>query len=630
MRNPIRTGLRELRNRFITWLDKDTGLPRSSTYFPVSSGVEVTEESAMRVTAVFACVRILSWTLASLPLHVYRRLEPRGKEQVRDHRISRLLYTSPNPEQTSFQFRALLGAHMNLWGNGYAEIEFDQHGNEVALWPIPTWRCDPRRTEGTRELYYDVKLPDGTTKKLPPYRVFHVMGLSLDGMKGLSPIGMAREAVGLSMAAETFGASFFGSGLNPGAIAEHPGKLSPEAYTRLKESMNEKYEGLGKAHRLMLLEEGMKYQKVGIAPEEAQFLETRKFQVSDIARLYGVPPHMVGDTEKSTSWGTGIEQQGIGFVVYTMRPYLVCWEQEISRKLFHEEERDLYYARFLVDGLYRGDIKSRYAAYSVGRQWGWLSANDVRELEDMNPIEGGDVYFTPLNMMPTEGLLDSPDADEAEPAARPDDSDSQPAEDDETEELRAQMDTYGIGVRSGAITPQPEDEEAFRKRTRLPGMSQAVRKAWEADGGVRRPITHAEPKSNAASNGQTAPPDPEKDSDARRLRPVFEDAAQRIFRREEADVMRHARKLSPEAFGPWVEGFFRNHQEYIVRQLSPCVTAAGRHDDLGAYAEELSGVQLRSVLSAYNQGVESLQTLYEETRDLWSAQLADHFSGGTR
>ena len=389
--------IRELRNRFITWLDKDTGLPRSGSWMPVASGSNVTEESALRVTAVFSCVRILSWTLASLPLHLYRRLKPRGKERASDHPIYRLLHDSPNSEQTSFQFRSLLMAHLCLWGNGYAEIEFDRHGHPVGLWPIPAWLCTPFR-DYRKDLAYDVRLPDGTRKILPPYQVWHIMGLSLDGLKGLSPIGMAREAIGLSMAAETFGASFFGNGLNPGGVAEHPQKLSPEAHTRLKESLNEKYEGLGKAHRLMLLEEGMKYTKVGIAPEEAQFLGTRNFQVADIARLYGVPPHMIGNTEKTSSWGTGVEQQGIGFVVYTMRPYLVAWEQETSSKLIDPKDRRDYFPEFAVDGLLRGDIKTRYDSYAIGRQWGWLSVNDVRELENSNPIEGGEIYMTPLNM----------------------------------------------------------------------------------------------------------------------------------------------------------------------------------------------------------------------------------------
>ncbi|OHE63859.1 MAG: phage portal protein [Treponema sp. GWC1_61_84] len=635
---PIQPVVKFLRNRFITWLDRDTGLPRSTSYMPVSSGVNVTEESAMRVTAVFACVRIISWTLASLPLHLYRRVKPRGKERAPDHKLYRLLHDRPNPEQTSFQFRSLLAAHQCLWGNGYAEIEFDQFGEPVALWPIPAWLCTPCRTSEKRELFYEIRLTDGTQKKLPPYRVWHVMGISLDGMKGLSPIGMAREAIGLSMAAETFGASFFGNGLNPGGIAEHPNKLSEEAHKRLKESLNEKYEGLGKAHRLMLLEEGMKFTKVGIAPEEAQFLETRKFQVADIARLYGVPPHMIGDTEKSTSWGTGIEQQGIGFVVYSMRPYLVSWEQETSSKLLSAEDQIEYFPEFAVDGLLRGDIKSRYASYAVGRQWGWLSVNDVRELENMNPVDGGDRYITPLNMIDATKLLEdekNPEGSDGEPlpAATDTEADPEAASDTENdqfgiEDMRAYIDAYGIGVRAGVITPQPEDEKHFREKGKLPVVTEAVTQAWKKDGGVRRPVTLAVVAGPEASGGQ-AGEDPASARSARSLAPIFADAAARILRREEADVMRQARKLSPDALRSWLAGFYMEHRDFVSSQFAPSAEVSGL-DDLTEFSEKYAQSRYAEIDGAATNGADALQTRFDETRNTRTAEMVGHFTGGTR
>ncbi len=390
---------KELRNRFIKWMDPETGLWRAGSYYPTDSGVNVSADSAMRVTAVYACVRILSWTLASLPLPIYRRLQPRGKERVPEHQLYTILHDEPNPEQTSFQFRSLIMAHALLWGNGYAEIETDTQGNIIALWPIPPWLTEPMKTK-EKALYYEVTLADGTKVNIPGYRMFHIMCIGTDGKSGLSSISVARQAIGLTLAAEEYGTRFFGQGANVGGVAMHPGKLSEEVYQRLKSDLEEKYKGLGKTHRVLLLEEGMKYERTGIPPDDAQFLETRRFQIADIARLYGVPSYLINDTERTTSWGTGIEQMGIGLVVYTLRPWLVNWEQEIRRKLLLRSPD--YFAEFLIDGLLRGDIAARYAAYAIGRNGGWLSADDIREMENMNPLPDGQgkVYLSPLNMAP--------------------------------------------------------------------------------------------------------------------------------------------------------------------------------------------------------------------------------------
>lgn len=212
---------KSFRNRFIKWIDSDTWLWRGGNYYPTESGVNVSADSAMKITAVYACVRILSWTLASLPLPVYRRLTPRGKERAAEHPLYKILHDTPNSEQTSFQFRSLIMAHANLWGNGYAEIEVDAKGEITALWPIPPWLTEPFRSkEGS--LYYEVSLTNGTKKSIPAYRMIHIMGLSTDGLKGLSPINQASQAIGLTIAAEEFGARFFGQGANVGGIASHP------------------------------------------------------------------------------------------------------------------------------------------------------------------------------------------------------------------------------------------------------------------------------------------------------------------------------------------------------------------------------------------------------------------------
>lgn len=372
------------------WLADALGGGRSA------AGVSVSANTALQSATVFACVRILAETVASLPLIVYRRLG-RGKERAADHYLYPILHDQPNPEMSSFEFREALMGHLALWGNAYAEIERDGAGRVVALWPLRPDRMSVARENGL--LIYRYRLGNGEVT-LPPRSVLHIRGLSGDGIVGYSPIRLAREAIGLALATEEFGARFFGSGARPAAILQHPGKLSEEAQKRLRQSVEEAHSGLSRAHRLMILEEGMQWHQVGIPPEDSQFLQTRSFQVEEIARIYRVPLVLLQHTEKSTSWGTGIEQFMIAFVVHTVRPWLVRWEQAIRRDLFLPGERGTYFAEFLVDGLLRGDVESRYRAYATARQWGWLSANDIRELENMNPIEGGDVYLTPLNMVP--------------------------------------------------------------------------------------------------------------------------------------------------------------------------------------------------------------------------------------
>lgn len=373
------------------WLVDALGGGRSA------AGVSVSAETALRNMTVAACVRILAETTASLPLLVYRRRE-RGKERAPDHPLYRILHDQPNSEMSSFEFRETLMGHLALWGNAYAEIERDGAGRVAALWPLRPDRMAVERENGA--LVYRYRLGGGDEVVLPQRNVLHIRGLSGDGIVGYSPIRLAREAIGLALATEEFGARFFGSGARPGAVLQHPGKLGDEAQKRLRQSVEDAYSGLSRAHRLMILEEGMTWQQIGIPPEDAQFLQTRSFQVEEIARFYRVPLVLLQHTEKSTSWGTGVEQFMIAFVVHTVRPWLVRWEQAIQRDLLLPGERDTYFAEFLVDGLLRGDAESRYRAYATARQWGWLSANDIRELENMNPIPGGDVYLSPMNMAP--------------------------------------------------------------------------------------------------------------------------------------------------------------------------------------------------------------------------------------
>jgi HK97 family phage portal protein len=359
-----------------------------------SSGKAVNEKTALQTTAVYACVRILAETIASLPFHTYR-YTLNGKEKAIEHPIYYLLHSEPNPEMTSFVFRETLMGHLLLWGNAYAQIIRDGRGRVIALYPLlPNKMIVNRNDQG--QLYYQYE-KDGQSYFLNRYEVLHIPGLGFDGLIGYSPIAMAKNAIGMAIATEEYGAKFFANGANPGGVLEHPGVVKDPA--RIRESWNAVYQGSGNAHRVAVLEEGMKFQSIGIPPEQAQFLETRKFQLNEIARIFRIPPHMIGDLEKSSF--SNIEQQSLEFVMYTLDPWVVRWEQAIQRALFSEIEKRQYFGKLNVDGLLRGDYQSRMNGYAVGRQNGWLSSNDIRELENLNRIPnelGGDLYLINGNM----------------------------------------------------------------------------------------------------------------------------------------------------------------------------------------------------------------------------------------
>lgn len=365
---------------------------------PSTSGKNVNEFTAMQTTAVYACVRILSETLAALPLQLYRYTAG-GKERVYDHPLYHILHDEPNPEMTSFIFRETLMSHLLIWGNAYAQIIRDKLGRIQGLYPLRPDKMTVCRDESGQIYYIYTKTTD-ENPAIKPYgqvplrkdEVLHIPGLGFDGLVGYSPIAMARNAVGMTMACEEYGASFFANGASPSGVLEHPGILKDPA--KVRDSWNAVYQGSANAHKVAVLEEGMKYQQIGIPPEEAQFLETRKFQLNEIARLYRIPPHMIGDLEKSSF--NNIEQQSMEFVKYTLDPWVIRWEQAMQKALFLPEEKKQYFLKFNVNGLMRGDYESRMTGYSIGRQNGWLSANDIREMEDMNPVpdeEGGNLYL---------------------------------------------------------------------------------------------------------------------------------------------------------------------------------------------------------------------------------------------
>ncbi|WP_141434391.1 phage portal protein [Bacillus sp. 03113] len=354
---------------------------------PSLSGVNVNETTALNNTAVFACTRIISETVASLPFITYKRLKTGGKERAPNHPLYTLLHEEANENMTSYTFWETLMAHAVTWGNAFAWIEWDNFGRAKALWPLlPNQTTVERKMDGS--IWYHTTIPrTGQTVALPAWRVLHVPGLGFDGLVGYSVIRMQREAVGLAIATEKYGASFFGNGARPGGVLEHPNNLSEDAQTRLRTSWNEMHQGLEKQHRVAILEEGLTYKQIGLPPEDSQFLETRKFQVTEIARMFRVPPHMVGDLERATF--SNIEHQSIEFVVHTIRPWLIRIEQEVKRKLLSTSQDKSFFAEFLVDGLLRGDAKTRNEALQIQRQNGIINADEWREIENMNPQEGG-------------------------------------------------------------------------------------------------------------------------------------------------------------------------------------------------------------------------------------------------
>lgn len=368
-----------------------------------TSGKTVNERTALQTTAVYACVRILSETIASLPLHVYRYTEG-GKAKDTEHVLYTLLHDEPNPDMTSFVFRETLMSHLLIWGNAYSQILRDRSGQVIGLYPLLPDQMSIHRSEKGKLYYvynrYEEDNPNFQEKGsivLSQEEVLHIPGLGFDGLIGYSPIALAKNAVGMTLACEEYGASFFGNGANPGGVLEHPGILKDPA--KVRDSWNAVYQGTRNAHKVAVLEEGMSYKQIGIPPEEAQFLETRKFQINEIARLFRIPPHMVGDLEKSSF--SNIEQQSLEFVKYTLDPWVVRFEQALKKSLLLPEEKKTHFIKFNVDGLLRGDYQSRMNGYAIGRQNGWLSTNDIRELEELNPIppeEGGDLYLINGNM----------------------------------------------------------------------------------------------------------------------------------------------------------------------------------------------------------------------------------------
>lgn len=377
------------------------------------SGSHISEMSAMQLAVVWCCIKVLSEDSASLPLHLYRRMG-QGREKAIENSLYALLHDSPNPEMTAMAFRETYMSHLLSWGNAYAEKEYGKgligKGVVIALWPIPPQRVTVKRNE-RKQIVYDINMAGTGLPNviLPKEKILHTPGLSFDGIKGYSPIAHHREAIGLGKSLEEFGALYFGQGTHPGVIISHPGKLSPEGHKNLKESLAEAHSGLGKSHRLMLLQEAMKIEKIGIPNDEAQFLESRSYQNIDIgSRIYRLPPQMYGEYDKASTYASA-EQFNIDYVVKTLRSWLVRLEQSFNMSLIPERERAILFFEHSIEGLLRGDSAARAAFYRELFQIGGITPNQIAELENWNPIgPQGDKRFVPLNMIPLDQAGTSP------------------------------------------------------------------------------------------------------------------------------------------------------------------------------------------------------------------------------
>ena len=366
------------------------------------TGENVTPDTALTYSAYFNAISLISGTIGAMPLHL---MQGKGKtKRIADDRVMyRVLHDSPNPYMTAMAFRECIQAHVLGWGNGYAEKVRNGYGELIALWPITPNRVRPEMIDG--ELVYRIQMPDGSPIVLPRDKVLHIAGLGFDGFLGYSIAAMARKSIGLGMAMETFGSRFFGEGTHPGVIVEHPQKLSPEAHSNLKASLSDTYSGLGNSHRLMLLEEGMKFQKIVIDPKDSQFLESRQFNIPEIARWFNLPPHKLKDLTRSSF--SNIESEQISFVTDSILPWLVRLEQNYNMQLLTPSDRDnsgrgRLYFKHNVEGLLRADAAARGTYYREMFNIGAMSINEIREKEDLDPIDGGDIHLVPMNMQSLE------------------------------------------------------------------------------------------------------------------------------------------------------------------------------------------------------------------------------------
>lgn len=475
-----------------------------------NAGVDVDEEGALTSTAVWSAVTQLSQDIASLPLHYYKRLDE-GKEKYFNSPLYGLLHLQPNPEMTSMAFREAQMGQVLILGTSYAEIERDQQDRIRGLWPLLTARMEAKRMNDTGELYYKYSLPSGKIKYFAAQNILRISGFSHSGLLGYNVINKQIEAIGTSLALQEYTARFFGDNAMPPAVLEHPETLTQEAQDRLRKNWNDLYRGLDNSHRIAILEEGLKLHPFGIEPEKSQLIESRKFQVEEVARIFNMPPHMLKDLSRATF--SNIEHQSLEYVIRTLRPWLVRIEQAYDTQLIEPKFQKKYFFEHSIEGLLRGDIKTRYDAYAVAISNGWINADEVRALENLNPQPGGQgkKYYVPLNWVPKDQvaeLLEAKTKPQNEPAPEP--------EPDTKEELKAFF-TKSVEYRSVV----------------------------------------------------------ERDRVTKQYLPIFKQAAQRIVNKEAIAVKKESKKQIEKRgtvqMKDWLRDFYEKQPDYIKEQIGPAI-----------------------------------------------------------
>ena len=447
--------------------------------------VPVTEASALKFPPVWAAVQCIAGDVASLPFFHYRRRGDGGKERYSSSKLYKVLHDEMNPEMSAMVGRETMTAHVLLWGNAYAEIVKNDLGQVVALYPIEPNRVMPERSTPSGGIVYRVSKGDGTEVRIPAERILHIVGLGYNGLMGYPVITMMRESLGGSLAAERLGGQFMARGGRWSGFFLHPRTLGATAHKNLKESMASDLPG---SYRI--LEEGMTFAPGSMPLRDAQFIEYKKFSVTDVARMFGIPPHKLGDLERATF--SNIEESNIDYVISTLRRWLVRWEQECNRKLIAPLEKGLQFTEHLVDGLLRGNIQSRYGAYSQGINNGFLSPNDIRTFENLDPIDGGDTYLVQGAMVPLarlDELVDKqvapPPAPVVAPPAEPDESDEADDEDARTArvieklvaDLRVEFDRRTEAIPAAVVAALPPAPDPLPARIALDAEFQDWREA---------------------------------------------------------------------------------------------------------------------------------------------------------
>lgn len=505
------------------------------------SGESVSPDSALGISAYWNAINIIAGAIGFLPFVVYER-DGRNRRRATEHPVYTIIHDRPNPYMDALTFRETLQAHVLGWGNGYAEIERAGHGGPKYLWPISPAKITPEvHKDNAQEIVRYKYVNGGSTKHIKYENMYHIKGLGFEGLKGYSIINYMKQSLGLVTAVEKYGSRFFKNNATPPAVLEHPGTLTDSAEAHLRKSWEEKYKSPENAGRIAILEEGMKLNQIGVPPEDAQFLLTRKFSVTEIARWFDIPPHMLKDLEKATF--SNIEHQGIEFVVWTLTRWMARWEQETNYKLFGTDARRKYYSEFIPAALLRGDIKSRYDAYRVAIYSGWMNRNTARELENMNPAEGLDDYLQPLNYK----VVGEPDP-RAPAAARTRDIDSIP-----------------IPPEPPAVPPDLDGDHG--NRTAEPTAQAAEPTDQAGDPGDRAEDTRTEDRPTGPEGG------PDSDNGFQAL---FESTFRRIVTKEVNALKRIIKKQDePDTRAERVGEFYDKHIDHVREVLGPVLKVFG-------------------------------------------------------